>query len=338
MINYWIRLFSPSRAFLDFDAYWDLTRQALNGINPYAVSSMQSMAPPLVHLYYLPYLLLPLSLARGVNTALNIAAGVAVAWLLGRKLSKRWLLPFLLIAVILFTAFPFRFSLEQGQPIALLTLILLGAERTKGKLAGLFIALSASLKPFLALASFFKTKKVLFWTIIWTAALVAFSLVVIRPEWYLYYFENKFGSIFMLKPEIQGLDYYNQSIRSSLHRVGLSEIYLPVYVSAWLAFFVFALAVPGFWVGVVLSMILSPIVWQHYLVLAFPLFISLWPKVRLEGMALKIIYALAVILWWVEFPGLHTANLNLATGALASHHFISLVILLYLVFRLRTIN
>jgi hypothetical protein len=123
------------------------------------------------------------------------------------------------------------------------------------------------------------------------------------------------------------IDYYNQSLRTSLLRVGAEELYPLLYLLllltvCWQTFFK-----RNYEVAVIGSILLSPVLWQHYVVMIFPIIVVMFDRVKTHPKAL-VIWFLGFSLWWIEFPWIHWLPLNWLTGILASHYFISLVVFL----------
>ena len=116
-LNFFVPLLLGQTPMLDFDNYYRLTKDLLQGMNPYSVNYMITWGPPLIFIYYLPFQLFNLENARTLTTLFSLISGILTCSLLAKNLfSKDRLMSFLILTVILLSSFPARFSLEMGQP------------------------------------------------------------------------------------------------------------------------------------------------------------------------------------------------------------------------------
>lgn len=331
-LNFFTALLSGKTNLLDFDAYFQLVQIVRSGANPYETTLMQTLGPPLVLQYFFPFAILPAAYARGVITFVNILAGYGSCYLLARKYTKQIFASFLIFSTILFSAFPTRLTIELGQPtLFVLFLLTLALITNKPILAGISVGWAISIKTFLAvtLLSIVKKRRFLFWVLLSLTLLTLASLFFIKTQWYEYYLREKIFNLVLTNPPIEGLDYYNQSIRSTLHRLFLGEIYLPLYLIVLLVASIVIINTGNLMLSILLGVLISPVSWQHYFVLFFPIFIYLFKKIPKTIKNVVFLFT-ALFLWWIEFPGLHLSKHTLLNGILASHYFLSGVILLIL--------
>lgn len=334
-LNFFTSLISGETVLLDFDTYYKLTTASLSGTNPYSVYDiMQTPAPPLIFLYFSPFTLVPLSIARTLTTVINLFSGYLASYLLARNFyPKKKMVAFLAIATILFSSFPARLSLQQGQPILFLTLFLVLAATQKNRLIkGLALAGGIVMRVFFALValSYLKNDRKTF-TLIAGGVVGAFviTLLFMHPAWYSDYLFGKFTEVTFSSEGITGLDYYSQSLRSTLNRLLLGQLYLPFFflaaaVAARVVFLTGSLEL-----AILLSIILSPVSWQHYFVMLSPVFVKLFatmPKSFVNGL----LFTSALAFSWIELPWLHNAQPHLFNALLASHYFLSGLLLLLL--------
>ena len=340
-----LKLFLPQltgkAALLDFDTYYRLVRDAKAGINPYAISYMQSLGPPLVFIYFIFYSFLSLVKARAISTLINILVGFSVSWLLAKKyFPKNWINYFLLLNFIFFSSFPMRFSIEMGQPnlIATLLITLILVSKSPFQKSS-FLSLLIAIKTFFlfSLLSYLrKNLKIVFKTLFFLGILIIFSFLFIKPAWYRYYLYERLPGIISPTPKgiSTGLDYYNQSLKSTLNRFCLSSLYpsMEIIVFIFLSSLIFSFR--SFELSIPSALIISPVSWQHYFAVLFPILISTF--VSAKNPLIKIALLFSGILWWIELPQLHNSPTNLINSVLASHYFLSAFILaLAIIFNLK---
>lgn len=330
-LNFFIYLITGTQPLHDFDAYYKLSEDVLRDINPYTVSYMRTWGPPLVFIYYLPFQILDLPTARGLASAINIVSGIAICIVLAKNLYRdNKLAAFLILFLILFSSFPARFSLEMGQPNLILALIITLVLFVKTiNLKSFLLGLLFSLKTYfiLTIFSYVKREKRVFYKSILTAGFIAFFVsLIIKPEFYYYYYKNTLPELLSTGIHITKTDYYNQTYFSTLSRLGVNfpgkEFFAIVTLTGTFLLYLAA----NFELAVILSLILSIVSWQHYYVVLFPIYIKAFrdsPKNFYDNLFV----ALLIIFWWIEFPWLHEAYLTLFNGLLASHYFLSALLL-----------
>jgi hypothetical protein len=224
----------------------------------------------------------------------------------------------------------------MGQPglveALLITLIIV---KEGSKLKSLILSILVSIKSFFlfSLISFFRKKpKVFFLTLFFLMLLATLSFVFIRPEWFSYYFGSKFtGIISISSGTVNNLDYYNQSLRSTLNRLSLTGLYPGLEIISLLLFGLIIFPRSNFLLSIPVILILSPVSWQHYFVVLFPILVISFLSVKKSN--LYILLAFSTFLWWIEFPSLHASKVNLINGVIASHYFISALILSIIVIK-----
>lgn len=319
----------------DFDAYYRLSNAIRGGVNPYKTDLMQTLGPPAVIAYYYPFSFLSIIKARALFSLINLAAGYLACYLLAKKFTKNVSVNFLLFSAVLFSSFPSRLSFELGQPnhivvFLISSTILVGSPYLKATQ----VAIASIIKSFLGLTIFSFAKKqgkvfVLILSIL--VILILLSFLFIKLDWYLFYFREKIESLLFSNLEIIGLDYYNQSIRSTLHRVFLGNFYLAVYLPILVLSFITIIVTGNFMLSVVLSVLVSPVAWQHYFVLFFPVIIYSFFKFARDKRS-TFLLLLSSFFWWIEFPVLHQSEHTLVSGIISSHFFISGVLLLIVIY------
>lgn len=321
------RIFFQNTPLYDFDLYYLILQKIKSGMNPYTSVSTFSLGPPLVFLYYLPFSFIGLSQARILTTLVNIFAGFTSCFLLAKKFNRKHLATvFLILSIILFASFPARFSLGMGQPIMLIslliTLLIIGKQDFW---KGFFLASAVLLKtififPFL---SFIKNnKKIVLVSLTVLVISTLFSLVFIKPNWHVYYLSNVFLKLNDSPSILSGLDYYNQSLKSMFFRFGLFNIYKIVYLPLVAIASLCTVITGSFELSVIFAILLSPISWQHYFLVLFPVFVKTFFDMEKTPKNL-LIFTLSMTLWFVQFPWLHQSNVNFINALLASHFSLS---------------
>jgi hypothetical protein len=330
-LNFFIYLITGAQPLHDFDAYYKLSGDVLRQINPYSVPYMRTWGPPLVFIYYIPFQLLDLPTARGLTSVINIISGIAICIILAKNLYKSNLLSaFLVLFLILFSSFPARFSLEMGQPNLIQALIITSILFVKKvNLKSFLLGLLISIKTYfiLTIFTFVKKEKQVYYKSILIAAFIAFLVsLIIKPEYYYHYYKNTLPELLRTGTYIAKTDYYNQTYFSTLSRLGVNFPHKEFFaIITLIGTFLLYLAA-NFEIAIILSLILSIVSWQHYYVVLFPIYIKALrdsPK-NFYG---NLFVMLLIIFWWIEFPWLHESHLTLLNGLLASHYFLSALLL-----------
>ncbi len=314
----------------DFENYLRLIDDIKEGINPYTVSYMQTLGPPMVFFYFLPFSVFNLQSAKFLYTLINIICGFATCRLLAKKLFRKntvnW---FLFLNLIFFSSFPVRFSIEMGQPnLVIGYLVSLLICNTKNKWAHIFMSLLIIIKTnyLITLTSLIrKDLKQAIKTILTILLVSIFLLPIINPSYYSYYFSNRNRNFLPVLTNNLSLDYYNQSVPARLNTMRFGETSIPLYMIAAAVILVILYQSQNLLLGFIASIILSPTSWQHYFAVLFPIFIIAFLKTK--KLFNKRILLTAFFFWWAEFPLLHFAKANFFSELLSSHYLISAIIL-----------
>ena len=156
-------------------------------------------------------------------------------------------------------------------------------------------------------------------------------LPVVKLSFYTFYLLNKTGNFIPQISNNQQLNYYNQSIPARLNVLGLEHTALLFYVVLALIILMCVYNSGNIMLGIIASIILSPVSWQHYYAVLFPVFIFTF--VNTKNIRYRILLLIAYLLFWIEFPFLHNTGVNLFTALISSHYLISAIILFTLIFK-----
>ena len=337
-LNFFIPQLTGNSILVDFDAYYKLLGDIKEEVNPYTVGYMQTLGPPLVFTYFLPFSFFGLQTARSLFTFINISSGFAVCFLLAKKYSPRKTgLLFLALNSALFSSFPARFSIELGQSnliatlLATIALTQMGAHKKGVSLAALTIV--KTFFAFSLLAFLKKNRKTLLVALFYLTLFFFVGSIFFKLSWYSFYVREKLPNLFLPNTKaitLTSSDYYNQTLITALSRIGLIQFAQPAYFISAVGGAVLVIFTGSLSFSLILSIILSVISWQHYFVVLFPIFVKTFSEMK-KSKTNTIIFALAALFWWIEFPWLHNAKLTLLTGLLSSHYLISAFLLGFLV-------
>jgi hypothetical protein len=311
-----------------------MVETARKGLNPYISESMVTLGPPPVLLYFYPFSYLNIEPARSLATLFNMICGALLCFLLAKNyFPKKQSLSFLILLILLFSSFPVRFSIEMGQPGLLMTLLVTCIIINRKKNINSFLLAALSIVKSFFVVSFLaflknNRKQVLSAALI-LAVIILVTFSFIKPEWYLYYFTNNFTGLFSTQLTFSWPDYYNQSLGNTLYRLNIGGFYKFLFLPLTLLAGVVIFLTSNFAFSVVATILLSPMSWQHYYVVFFPVFVMLFAASKKSLKNLLLLF-ISFLLWWIEFPWIHHANINLLTGFLASHYFVSGLILSFL--------
>ncbi len=329
-LGYFNYLFQGAKM-IDFEAYYLLSKDVRSGINPYKVSHMQTLGPPSVILTYLPFSFFTSEVASSLFFLINIIFGfLSLLLLAGHYFQKNKFISFLGLSTLFFSAFPTRLSIENGQPMLLVTFLVTAVIiRPKNIINAPILATLTMVKTYFGLTifSFLRKEKIIsLKTIYYLVSFIIISFLLIKPQWYQYYFETRLPRLAFDKSQVVGLDYYNQSLNSTLQRVGLESTnsyqYVLVLIVSALIIYLFS----NFLLSIVIATIISAVSWQHYFTVFFPIFVSTFFAVK-KNFKKVIILTFAFLLWWIELPHLHKASSSLINGVLASHYFVTGLVL-----------
>ncbi len=326
---------SGSRAMIDFDHYHRTAVDLLAGQHPYRASYGQTLGPPLVLAVFLPFGFFSLERARSLLTILNLFSVFFLAYILARRFyPNQKLTASLFLSLLLLSSFTARFSLLMGQPILIATLLLtIFLVSKKPYLRGVCLAGATVIKTFLGfgvLPLVKVDKKALIWFFVFLLGITLLCSPIIKPGYYVDYFKERFLQTTFSPARPENLDYYNQSLKSTLFRLEVGELYPFVYPILLILAGGYLIVTGNLEASVVLSILISPVCWQHYFVMLFPIMVILFKKIFAKPKFLLLL-GLSFLLWWIEIPSLHKAPINFINGILASHFFLSAIILLFLI-------
>ncbi|MDA1079199.1 MAG: glycosyltransferase family 87 protein [bacterium] len=324
-----------NRPVLDLDNYHLTAQEVLAGEHPYELSHMETLGPPSVLIPYLLTSQLSERLNRVFWTTANLLGLIVTVVLFAKTLAKKnLLLATSLLLIVSLISFPVRFSLEMGQPnlviAGLISLVLF-----KKKFSGFSLAVIVLFKTFfvVSLASLVTRKKVLLSTLIFGSIMFLGTFWVIKPEFYYDFITNNLATT-LAQENIQAgsLNYYNQSIVAAVARmIGSSETgslsILFLGLGLLLCHYSKSLKI-----GFVSSVLVSPILWQHYIAALLPIYFLTGKYVyQSKNWSLISIFLLSITLLWVEFPWLHLHKNGVFPALLASHFLVGLFMQLWLV-------
>ncbi|PWU23160.1 hypothetical protein C5B42_03905 [Candidatus Cerribacteria bacterium 'Amazon FNV 2010 28 9'] len=322
--------FHSASRFIDFDAYYKLAQDIRMRLDPYTVVDMQTLGPPLMILPFVPFSFLPLHVGSFIFFLLNLAAGYMLCWLLSEAVfPQNWKgVGTLFLSLLFFLFFPTRFGLVLGQVdvfVALLCTLLLVQKQQQLLIVWLTVILK-SLFVFLFIPLFLKSKRKVLFTI-FNLVCIACTFLYIRPQWYMSYLRSTFSSTLIANQPIARLDYYNQSIKSTVHRTEIPQLYpwvLLLLVPCFL-FFTSKQSTEGL---IIVSLLVSPVVWQHYFTILFPIFVMLWTKVSWRSRIVLLICALSCA---ISVDYFNLAQPTFIRGVFASHGTWALLILVAII-------
>jgi len=336
-LNFYLPQLTGSVVLFDFDTYFNLLNDIKKNINPYTVDYMQTLGPPLVFSFFLPFSYLNLVDARSLISFLSIVLGILSCALLAKKFNNRNKKShFLLYTFILFSSFPARFAIENGQPILvlvfLITVILTVDTSWKKSLS---LALLITIKTFFIVVflAFIKKKEIVFNSIVFLGAVFILSSTLVKPQLYPFYIREKLPALISTDSIEKSTNYYNQSLRSTMHRLNAESIYQFTFYIVLLFLIFYIIKSENFEASVVSAILLSPFSWQHYYAALFPVFVSAY-LLSANRPVLRFFLFVSVLAWWIEFPQLHEVKLVFSSGLLASHYFFSGLLLMLVLIKL----
>lgn len=330
-LHFFLPQLSGQAQLLDLETYLRLINDIKSGINPYTVTYMQSLGPPTVFFYFLPFSIFNIQTAKLLFTLVNISCGFAMCHLLTRALFKNKLNWFLLLTLLFFSSFPARFSVEMGQPnLVICFLISLLIRRPKTKYLSVILSSILIIKTNFVISLIPLVKNnlgVVIKTLLIVFLLSMSLLSVVKPSIYSYYLTQKTG-VFLPKATNKAFDYYNQSIPAKFAALGFENFTIPAYLILVLLIFWQIFKSQNLILGILASIIISPVSWQHYFAVLFPIFV--YTLIKTKGSD-RILPLFAFLLYWIEFPFLHSVQANFFTILLSSHFLISAAILFLIV-------
>lgn len=315
----------------DFDIYYQMAQDVSQGANPYQLPYMQTSGPPLVILFFLPFMWLPLQVARSSIFILNILAVMGTASVLAHQIPRARIVPLMLIINAgLLLCFPVRFNFTVGQPnLILMWLVSLMLTTTSQNLNGILAAVLAVIKTnyVVVIASFIKSQRRSLMAAVGVISVIGLlSLLLFSPQVYREYWQSRASEFVFEAPLPTNLDYYNQSFRATMARLHWPEFYSVTFILAALGAIIYLIKSGNLESGIVLSLLLSPIIWQHYLPVVYPVLFMVgrrvWPDPHWRWG-----WVVSSILLIIHLRWLHAAPAQFPMTLLASHYFVGLLLL-----------
>lgn len=336
-LNFFIDFISGNIKLWDFDAYYSLSKLILSGKNPYEAKTMQTLGPPIAILPYVPFSYFPIKVARGFTTVINIISGYLACQILAKKYFRSY--PkhaFLILSTALFSSFPARFSLIVGQLLLFSTLLVtLMIVKTNTYIITLATSLLITIKSFfvfIPLAFLRRNRKLFITTFVFLVVIVIASSTLIKYQYYESFISKMLNPL--INTQFIGIDYYNQTLATTLNRLGLQLLFFPILAMLLIFILINTIILGNIVSTISLSFLISPVVWQHHFVILFPVFIWSFNKSLKTNRKLAIPVFVAFLLYWIEFPFLHRKEHLFINAILASHYFVSAAILTYTTYKL----
>jgi hypothetical protein len=326
----WDALLLGQVPLFDFDIYYQTITDVIAGNHPLHLPYMQTAGPPSVILAYLPFVVFPLEWARAAIGIISLVSVIIGAWILARHLFPvRWLVMTCTIATLWLIAFPTRFNLGLGQPnliiMALVSLLLVESRVTP---RSILAAVMAVIKTnYLVMIAGLEWPKTALRAVVIFFALIVVGFVVIKPGYYADFLTERAHDTINQGAVITDVDYYNQSLKSTLARFHLGQLYAPLFWISTLLSFWYLVVHKDVRSGIILSLLLSPLLWQHYVVVVYPIVISVLAS---KDKRLSVILATmaAMMLLSVEFSWLQNQPITFSNSLIGSHYFFGLCLLL----------
>jgi len=315
---------------LDFDIYYQTAKDVIAGNHPLSLPYMQTGGPPSVILPYLPFTLVSLPIARSVMGIASLLSIIFTAWTItSTAFRNHRFVVTIIIASLWLMSFPARFNLGQGQPNLIIMAIVATLLTTKNSTKhSLLTSIAALIKTnYLILFASLGLSKTLLKAMVAFFLLVGLGFWVIKPSYYADFSQQRLGITINQSATLLDVDYYNQSLKSTIGRFSLDRIYTPLFWLLTLTAGIYLFVTKDRLTGVVLSLLLSPIMWQHYVVVVYPVVISLL-TLNKKHRAATVVTMLASILLMIELPWLHHQSLTPINRVLASHYFFGLLLLI----------
>lgn len=328
-ILYWFvmlrhaHFFTANSFFLDFDSYRHLLLDALAGVNPYTVSYMRTLGPPQVMFVYIPFLLFPFHLSQFLFFLVSAIGLYTAAWVVLRASHKKKWRHLLLWSLVILLPFPTRFSLLMGQPGGLSALLVaFFVTSASAWVQAISLLLLSTVKTFylvmLAALPFKRLRVVIAGFVLLTIA--SFSIFV--PRWYGTYFRGSLIHTITAQTGSVTLDYYNQSLRSTLTRLHVANLYPGAVLALGALVLILLVSTHDRALAMLLSLLVSPVIWQHYLVAVFPIWLLL--ILRSKQTEQRITLLVIFVALSVQIAAFQTAPVTIANALLASHEFFGL--------------
>jgi hypothetical protein len=315
----------------DFDVYHQTAVDVRHGAHPYKLEYMQTAGPPLVIAPFIPFSYLPLAVARAVMTLVSLASIFGTSWLLSKKVFPRSPLLFSVTLNLLFLVlFQPRFNLLLGQPnlfiMFLITCILTKKDSASNGLLLSIITIVKTHYIFSWLPFIKKSPKQILFALIALSIFALVTLPILKPIFYSDYITSRLEKHVAEPLIISDVGYYNQSLRATASRLSIGNTFAVITVSFIVIGSIYILKSGDVASGFLLSVLISPIVWQHYMVVTYPIiFITFLEFSKVKKMPWY--FLLSAVLLLTHLPWLHEKPLSLTLGLLASHYFIGTLLL-----------
>ena len=308
-IAYWRLMLAQDYG--DFGIFWQSAHAALTGQMPYGVplGGAKNLNPPFSLVIFAPFGLLPESLAYWTWTTLSVVC-YALALVLTRRLSPQSLTPARFIFAV--SAAPLWYTLMRGQVETVLLPAVVGVVllHRAGRLrdAGLMLGVLIAFKPILAVWAFAfllaGQPRLFRWAVVGGSLASVLAAVMFGPLVYL-------GWIEAVRANTTGASYANGAL---LYQFGLPATLLVGLGALALIRYRRPDGLTLSAAGIALSIALSPIVWQTYLVLLVPFLLARHRPFELVGAA----FLMVPVLQWQLHLGIVTCLSVLAILALTS--------------------
>lgn len=321
----------------DFVVYFEAGDVYLDGGNPYGMLVMTRdvfLYPPFALLFVSPFAFFELRHAQqifGLLSVLSYFLSILILFRLTGLKVVSWMGGFIIFLLLNF--FPEKFTVGMGQInnflLLFLTLSFYFFAKKREGVSGIILSLPFLLKifPLFCLPVVFIYCK---WKMLWYFSISSILICVacmlfVDDRWILYYVHDVTEKLFVSVPG----DYYNQSLSGMFARsfyLGLIPILL---IKVFLLGFVYYFMAKDFFtnkdknfllsfsMGVTLSLILSPVTWQHHLVFVIiPFFILLSIVLRTKSIPLYLLTGVAYFLVSWNFRSVdYVHSLLLSHGA-----------------------
>ena len=317
----------------DFDVYYQTAIDVQRGINPYQLSYMQTAGPPLVIAPFFIFVVFKLETARSLMTLLSLLAVFGTSSLLSKQIFKKDPFIFSLILTCFFIIlFQPRFNLLLGQPnLLLMFAVAYILTHASSYITTILKTLVITFKThyifsFLSMAR--RSHKNLALSVLSLCMVGILTLPVLKIENYRYYLSSRIEKHVAEPLKITDVGYYNQSLRATVARLGIPRSYFLFTIFILLVGGYFTYQTEDFSLGILLSLLISPIVWQHYAVVVYPIiFLTTLSYLRMHKLPWHILCA--SLLLFAHIPWLHEKSVSLVTGTLASHYYFGFLVLFY---------
>lgn len=271
----------------DFSVYYYSAKNLVNGVNMYRtpVNLYTGLGyPPYSLLFYIPLTVFPYQAAQAAFTILSFLAFLGSVVLAVRIYLPGSLTRYLAVCVLMFLAFPTRFTLGMGQVNLIVLFLLLAAIRAeRTPVSVLFLTISVMLKPqiLFILPFLFMTGKrdTVALSCVIMVLLAGLTVGVFGTDIFLTYLSRTVPQLITFHE--RGI-YYNQGIGAVFSRfLPDTAAAIATYVSSSLVYTVTFITLirkrtsPAATLAIALAalLLIEPLSWQHHYVFLLPLFL-----------------------------------------------------------------